>query len=110
VLATDTPENLRQGARGSRRLRTPSSANLEEATGSRTPEAANVVPSGKTNVPARLPRQQRHVFSLQRLVAYTIRETIELLRDPIRLGFALFGTALLMLGVRIWLYRRTSIT
>ena len=31
------------------------------------------------------------------MFAYTIRETIELLRDPIRLTFALFGTALLML-------------
>jgi ribosome-dependent ATPase len=96
VLATDTPENLVK-ARGVATLEDAFISYLEEATGSRTPEAANVVPSGKTNVPARLPRQQRHVFSLQRLVAYTIRETIELLRDPIRLGFALFGTALLML-------------
>ena len=31
------------------------------------------------------------------MFAYTIRETLELLRDPIRLGFSLFGTALLML-------------
>ena len=30
-------------------------------------------------------------------MAYTIREALELLRDPIRLGFSLFGTALLML-------------
>ena len=37
------------------------------------------------------------MFSLQRLFAYTIREGLELLRDPIRLGFSLFGTALLML-------------
>jgi ribosome-dependent ATPase len=37
------------------------------------------------------------LFSLQRLLAYTIRETLELLRDPIRLGFSLFGTTLLML-------------
>jgi ribosome-dependent ATPase len=36
-------------------------------------------------------------FSPRRLFAYTIRETLELLRDPIRLGFALFGTAFLML-------------
>jgi ribosome-dependent ATPase len=36
-------------------------------------------------------------FSLDRLFAYTIRETLELLRDPIRLGFGLFGTTLLML-------------
>ena len=38
-------------------------------------------------------RRQRSVFSLRRLFAYTIREALELLRDPIRLGFALFGTA-----------------
>ena len=31
------------------------------------------------------------------MLAYAIRETLELLRDPIRLGFSLFGTALLML-------------
>jgi ribosome-dependent ATPase len=37
------------------------------------------------------------LFSLQRLLAYTIRETLELLRDPIRLGFSLLGTTLLML-------------
>jgi ribosome-dependent ATPase len=36
-------------------------------------------------------------FSLQRLLACTIRETLELLRDPIRFGFALFGTTFLML-------------
>ncbi len=37
------------------------------------------------------------IFSLQRLLAYSIREALELLRDPIRLGFSLFGTTLLML-------------
>ena len=37
------------------------------------------------------------VFSLRRLLAYTIREALELLRDPIRLGFSLLGTTLLML-------------
>ena len=36
-------------------------------------------------------------FSLRRLFACTIRETLELLRDPIRLGFAVFGTTFLML-------------
>ena len=96
VLATDTPVNLIR-ARGVATLEDAFISYLEEATGPRAPEAANVVLSGKTDVPARLPPQQRHAFSLQRLVAYTIRETIELLRDPIRLGFALFGTALLML-------------
>ncbi|WP_036255745.1 ribosome-associated ATPase/putative transporter RbbA [Methylocapsa acidiphila] len=35
-------------------------------------------------------------FSPRRMFAYTIRETLELMRDPIRLGFALLGTAFLM--------------
>jgi len=36
-------------------------------------------------------------FSPQRLLAFTVREALELMRDRIRLGFALFGTAFLML-------------
>jgi ribosome-dependent ATPase len=44
-----------------------------------------------------LSQPRRPHFSAQRLFAFTIRETLELLRDPIRLGFALFGTAFLML-------------
>lgn len=39
----------------------------------------------------------RGLFSSQRLLAYAWRETIELLRDPVRLAFALCGTLLLML-------------
>jgi len=35
--------------------------------------------------------------SLRRLSACTIKETLELLRDPIRMGFALLGTTFLML-------------
>ena len=37
------------------------------------------------------------LLSLRRLAAYSILEVLELWRDPVRLGFALFGTALLML-------------
>ncbi|MGD1926065.1 MAG: ribosome-associated ATPase/putative transporter RbbA [Paracoccaceae bacterium] len=35
--------------------------------------------------------------SLGRVVAYTLRETVDVLRDPIRLAFAFVGSALLML-------------
>lgn len=35
-------------------------------------------------------------FSLNRFTAYSRRETIEVLRDPVRLAFAFFGSALLM--------------
>jgi len=38
-------------------------------------------------------------FSPRRLGAYAIREALELWRDPIRLGFALLGTAFLMLVI-----------
>jgi len=40
---------------------------------------------------------QPAAFSPRRLLAFAIRETLELVRDRIRLGFALFGTAFLML-------------
>ena len=37
------------------------------------------------------------IFSFRRLFAYSIREALELRRDPIRLSFAVLGTAFLML-------------
>ncbi|QDV64601.1 ribosome-associated ATPase/putative transporter RbbA [Crateriforma conspicua] len=36
-------------------------------------------------------------FSLRRLLAYSYRETLEVMRDPVRLGFALAGSVMLML-------------
>ena len=47
--------------------------------------------------PAQRQATRSPAFSPRRLFAYTIREQLELLRDPIRIGFALFGTAFLML-------------
>lgn len=91
VLATDTPAAL---------TRSRNAACLEDAFISFLEEA-----SGHRDVPAVAPldhvdqRRNRGAawFSPGRLFAYTIRETLELLRDPIRLSFGLFGTALLML-------------
>ena len=40
--------------------------------------------------------QSSGVFNLLRLFGYAQRETLEISRDPIRLGFALFGTLILM--------------
>ena len=48
---------------------------------------------------AAAPRPSRRLFSLQRMLAYALRETIELRRDPVRLSFALFGMAFLMIVV-----------
>jgi ribosome-dependent ATPase len=94
VLATDTPANLVK-ARGTATLEDAFIAYLEDATGGRQPAVIDIMPSA-TDHAAPAPAPQRS-FSPQRLFAYAIRETIELLRDPIRLTFALFGTAFLML-------------
>tara|TARA_R110002049_G_scaffold285698_4_gene467111 strand:+ start:286294 stop:289074 length:2781 start_codon:yes stop_codon:yes gene_type:complete len=45
---------------------------------------------------ATVSRRQSRV-SPQRLFAYSYRETLEVIRDPVRLGFALIGSLLLML-------------
>ncbi len=100
VLATDAPSELVR-KRGAANLEDAFIGYLEEAIGARVSPIIDVAPSGESHMPdpappAQASRQQRY-FSLQRLFAYTIRETIELIRDPIRLIFALFGTAFLML-------------
>ena len=94
VLATDTPRNLIR-TRGAATLEDAFVGYLEEAAGSRGSRLVSPM-LGKASVPGPRAPPPR-AFSLQRLFAYTIRETIELMRDPIRLGFALFGTAFLML-------------
>src|SRR3984885_12474754 len=96
VLATDTPAALVK-ARGVATLEDAFISYLEEATGSRAAATEDLTPSRKYGQAVRQPTPPRSLFSLQRLFAYTIRETLELLRDPIRLGFSLFGTTLLML-------------
>jgi ribosome-dependent ATPase len=97
VLVTNTPAGL-INAREVATLEEAFISYLKEATGSlgavmtadvaqQTPQVGDAkrAPSGTSS------------FSLRRLVACTIRETLELLRDPIRLGFALLGTTFLML-------------
>ena len=103
VLATDTPLGLIK-ARGVASLEDAFISYLEEAIRARGSSASApsitepVLPARKTSEVLVIQRPStRYVFSLRRLFAYTIRETLELLRDPIRLGFALFGTAFLML-------------
>jgi ribosome-dependent ATPase len=94
VLATDTPAAIIK-SRGVTTLEDAFIAYLEEATGT---DALGPAPMSTGTIEDRAkPRQAASFFSLERMLAYTIRETLELLRDPIRLGFSLFGTTLLML-------------
>ena len=99
VLATDTPTRLVE-ARGAATLEDAFISFLEEATGTGGQSGSG---TARPALPALMEPRVRaqpaatRAFSLQRLLAYSIRETLELLRDPIRLGFALFGTCLLMI-------------
>ena len=97
VLATDTPQNLIK-ARGVSSLEDAFISYLEAAAEPSVTEGeAELVPASEEAQPAEATAAWRRAFSWQRLGAYTIRETIELLRDRIRLSFALFGTVFLMI-------------
>ncbi|TVT50919.1 MAG: ribosome-associated ATPase/putative transporter RbbA [Denitromonas halophila] len=90
VLASDTPAAL-QASRGA--------ATLEDAFIDYLSEAAGAAGTPATEAPAPIPAHDNRPpprFSLQRLLAYAWRETLELRRDPIRLVFALLGSVLLM--------------
>jgi ribosome-dependent ATPase len=89
VLATDTPAALMH-TRGVATLEDAFIGYLEESDGGPVREV-----SPMTVRSASPPHARR--FSPARLLAYARREGLELRRDPIRLTFALLGSALLML-------------
>lgn len=92
LIATGTPQEL-QAAQQATSLEDAFIAYME--LGGRKAEAA--VTSGIAAAATAPALPPRGLFSLQRLLAYAWREGIELMRDPIRLAFALGGTLLLML-------------
>ena len=96
VLATGKPADL-VAARGVATLEEAFIDYLEVASGSRSPVITVSVKPPAVLDQIRPATTGRAALSLRRLLAYTIRETLELLRDPIRLGFSLLGTTLLML-------------
>ncbi len=96
VLAVDTPDAIRE-ARNSASLEDAFVAYLEEATGAEEqhinrdwsdpePLDASPVKDLTSNRP----------FEFGRLWAYARRETVEIIRDPLRLAFALLGPIILM--------------
>jgi ribosome-dependent ATPase len=100
VLAIGTPAALTK-ARNSTNLEDAFISYLEEAIhGRRTSGEETAALAAKTlppqDITAEQPAKANPWFSPRRMFAYTIREALELLRDPIRLGFALLGTAFLM--------------
>jgi len=101
VLVSDTPAELvRQ--RVTKTLEQAFIAYLEEAnTANPLPESAPPSAAPQTRpapiaTPLPATRPPRFGFSLARAYSYTLRETLELQRDPVRATLALLGTALLM--------------
>lgn len=89
VLAAGTPAELAR-ARGVSTLEDAFISWLEEAAGAGERAPAASAPSYAPAPPS------RHHYDPRRLWAYARRETMELLRDPIRLAFALLGPIILM--------------
>jgi ribosome-dependent ATPase len=98
VLASGSPASL-VATRHAPDLESAFVGYLEEAAAARQPSSVATaqadVPSASSVAMTRRPDSTW--FSPRRLLAYAVREGLELLRDPIRLGFALFGSAFLML-------------
>lgn len=94
ILDTDSPLVL-QERRGAETLEDAFIAYLEEAedtAGKPEKEEGSFAAEADASRGVAHPR-----FSLSRLLSFSIRESMELKRDPIRLSMALFGTLILML-------------
>src|ERR1700761_4778793 len=96
VLAVGAPRDLVK-QRGSSSLEDCFVGYLAEAAGiDRTKKIEPPTPEAAPSEADVIKRPRR--FDVGRLWAYARRETVELLRDPIRLAFAVFGPIILMLA------------
>jgi len=96
VLVTDTPAAIVAGS-GTATLEQAFISHLKRAGGDTqegVPALSANAPVGAVATKAAAPRARR--FSLARAFSYTLRETLELRRDPVRATLALLGTAILM--------------
>jgi ribosome-dependent ATPase len=99
VLACDTPAAL-VAARGAAGLEEAFIAYIADAAGEAKKDGQSEVDAGTLPLSG---AASEHVVSssplkLGRLLAYSRRETLEILRDPVRLAFAFLGSLVLMLA------------
>ena len=97
VLAADAPQKLID-ARGAASLEEAFIGYMEDAIGEGAGGSAKEAPAAAAPVEASA-HAARSGLSLRlgRLLAYSANETMQILRDPVRLAFAFIGSALLML-------------
>ncbi len=100
VLAVGTAKELTE-RRGMDKLEDAFIAYLEDAAADRTGSESRARPKHLPNRPGQRSRRRlaSSRFDLRRLWAYARRETMEILRDPIRLTFALVGPLILLVTV-----------
>ncbi len=98
VLVYDEPENLIR-AKGAATLEEAFISYIEEAVDE--PEDNGTAATALPDAPTRTTQDQKtlHRFSITRLLAYSHRETMEVLRDPVRLAFAFLGSAILLIVI-----------
>ncbi|MGO9599681.1 MAG: ribosome-associated ATPase/putative transporter RbbA [Isosphaeraceae bacterium] len=102
VLACDTPQALME-ARGTADLEQAFIAYIVDAAGDMGQPAKSKEAGAQTTKPVEADAEpvapaasHGSWFSLGRLLAYTNREAMEILRDPVRLAFAFVGSAIMM--------------
>ena len=102
VLACDTPSAL-VAARGAAGLEEAFIGYIADAAGEAAKGDQTAVEPAPSDAPAPSTAHGEHPgrqspFKLGRLLAYSRRETLEILRDPVRLAFAFVGSLVLMLA------------
>ena len=95
VLVSDSPAALVR-ARGTATLEEAFIAYLKEASGEAAAESPPPVADAHAAPSVVARRTRRFRFSVARAFSYSLRETLELRRDPVRATLALLGTAVLM--------------
>ena len=101
VLACDAPQKLIE-ARGARNLEEAFIGYMEDSIAQQpmaaTPaKQASGAPAAAASTAAPPQEKAALLLPLRRLLAYARNETIQIIRDPVRLTFAFLGSALLML-------------
>ncbi|HEY0940351.1 MAG TPA: ribosome-associated ATPase/putative transporter RbbA [Steroidobacter sp.] len=94
VLVSDSPARLIE-QRGVATLEDAFLAYLEDAGAGTGVSESDSAPTMSARPEAHASTRKRG-FSLQRMLSYTMRETLELQRDPVRAALALLGSVILM--------------
>ncbi|MCE5187162.1 MAG: ribosome-associated ATPase/putative transporter RbbA [Planctomycetaceae bacterium] len=101
VLACDAPQKLID-AQGTNSLEDAFIKYMEDAiaaaaTGAKSKPSESETLSTQPTAPAAPSKPRKGRFSIDRMLAYSNNETMQIRRDPVRLIFAFVGSALLML-------------